>query len=422
MKVENISLKVRFDISNLELTAKGFMILSGKEKKFGVFLNKSLHWKRLTLDFNQTVIPLTLIQKQTPADTFFSVANFWEIHLPESLDQSGSITLNFEYTGKITSDSWGTNYLHSDFIEIGCYSPWYPLISMNDYPSFDLSVESPSDWIWCSNGVRKTNSNSWTQSNGDSAVTLIGIQKSLAINENASELFWGYLPSYSIYRVLEDDLNHIFMTLKKWFDPPEISDFNIVLTPRERGGTYVRKGLIVTQQQTEETLTTKKTALLRTWSHELAHLWFNHASVSTYDNWIDEALAEVTSLIISEEIFGKETYLQFCQDFENQLMASSGDLPAIKSLLRSNPKSYVVYYKWGGLILNRIKEIMGCDVFLKVLHQYALDAREKPTNQTQLFIETLSQFSKNDWSGFFTQFLENSPKKSLDVLKNFQFK
>lgn len=417
MKIKYISITVSFDGSLLMLKSKGFAKITGNQKVFCLFLNKNLTWKKIAVKNDESLIDLPYQKKDLPENSFFKVANYWEIQIPSKNNLNSPYTIIFEYEGTIEPDPWGTNYIESDFIELGCYSPWYPIISLDDYPSFEIIVNADSEWEWITNSNSKINSHHWRQPLGDSDLTLLGVKQTKAITKADSNLFWGYKEHLSTFQDLEPKLQEIFQILETWLGPPEFPQFHIALTKRTRGGTYVRKTLIVTQIFTRDRIKERYPQILRSWSHEFAHNWFNKASTATYDNWIDEALAEFTSLLVCKQLFGKDHFNQRLHEFKTKILNEPDSLPAISSILRSHSKAHLVYYTWGSLIVSKIYRQLGEKLFLKVIKGYAEQSFKKHANQTQLFIDILKKYSEHDWNTFMKHYLSIEPKQGLSEIK-----
>jgi aminopeptidase N len=100
--------------------------------------------------------------------------------------------------------------------------------------------------------------------------------------------------------------------------------------------------------------------------HEMAHLWWNKADADSWEDWLNEAFAEYSSLLIVREIFGRN-------EFQNQMMERTKNIDntkAIWGINRRDPEAYYILYHKGAIILNELELKIGNKAFLALCHSY----------------------------------------------------
>jgi hypothetical protein len=411
VQITSISLNLNIKPDYLQLTGKGSLQIQKEnisERILRLYLNSELDWKKLVIKQGKKSFKLKTTKINLPDDTFLRAATYWEILLPEEIEEKFELT--FEYKGSIKIDPWGTNYLTLESVELSIYSAWYPIMNLEDKPPFEVLLKGPEKWLWKMNALLKE-SNHWSNPKGDNDLTLLGRTIDSAIDYQNGQRFWGSNEHYEKYLPLETKLREIETLLTEWLGPPEKEELVIALTSRETGGMYVRNGLIVTQDVLpDEYFTTKSNLLLLSWTHELCHMWFNKASVKDYHNWIDEALADYCALIITEEFFGEEFYKERLQKVKEMI---TGELPAIKSITRSNEKAQLIYYNWGSLIIHKIYQEIGKELFKQTVKDFAQKAFTQKETTTDDFVESLEKVTHKDWSEKIDNLLEAKPDLKL---------
>ena len=120
--------------------------------------------------------------------------------------------------------------------------------------------------------------------------------------------------------------------------------------------------------------------------HEICHDWFCKASVRTYDNWLDEALSEYCSIMITDDYLD-EGFLESRIEKTKQLLDKQGNIPAIRNLTRDQGEAYAAYYYRGFLLLHEVSEKVGRSEFRKMVGEFAQVCVKHRTITTDLFLD-----------------------------------
>jgi len=419
MNIKHIDLEVEILPNNSEINCIGsFKVANVKDELF-FHLNNLLEIKGLYMKKKDENYNLTYSPSEIDSDFFIKTSRKWIVKLPEDFQHKDELVVYIKYQGKIEQDEpYKTNYLTPEAIELAIYVAWYPIIKMDDNPTFTVILTALTNWTWIMNAEKKKIDNTkngiqWERKDEAIDLVLLGRPIETAITEDNSEIFWGNKKYLNKFKTLEKEILGFKNKLEDWLGKPNVDSFKIALNSRETGGTYVRKGLISTQGSLpEEYFTEKKELLLLSWMHEISHLWFDASEKGTYHNWIDEALADYTALIMSENYFGEEFFNKRLATIQERIRKEE-NLPAIKEITRSHEKSHLLFYSWGSIILHEIRKKIGLESLIEVLKDFTNKSKTKSIVKTQDLIVSLNKITKEEWSDFIHEYISKSPNKTL---------
>lgn len=417
MKIKHIDVEVQPDSEEKRIICRAVFIVQDVKEGLFFHLNKELEIKTLIIEQEGKKEKLALSKGENKSDFFKEESNKWIVKLPEKYHNSSELKFEINYQGTIKQDEpYKTNYVKREAIELAIYVKWYPIIEIDETPSFRVKLSKTENWSWIMNAPKireDKNEIIWERVDQATDLTLIGRPNETCITRNESKIFWGDKQYFGKFKLLEEEILAYKEKLEEWFGKPKNDNFIIAINSRESGGTYVRQGLISTQGNLpNEYFIEKKRLLLVGWMHEISHLWFAASEKSTYHNWIDEAIADYCALLLSEEFFGKEFFYERLEKVK-ELLVKEETLPKIKEITRAHEKSYFVFYKWGSLILHEIREEIGLQSFLWVLRDFAEKSRTIKVVKTHHFVESLNKFTKEDWKNRFDRYLTISP--TIDI-------
>jgi hypothetical protein len=397
------------------LKVSGTIIISSRVESAYFILNRGLNWNktiRCTASGNQKIT----VSKTNIIDVpKFYNGNLWTFDVLDK--EQDQFVIEIEYSGQIhppvkDSKKPAMGYIKRDFVELSCYSAWYPVpFNIETNMSFELAIEGPEDWTWMANAKlqrceeRGTSTIwRWKQSRPVNDITLVGLPKSDAHLDNKS-FFWGPRDLAGSHKVLDTSAKGMNQLLDEWLGPKLSTDsLRFALTPRQVGGAYARSGLIVVGggYSTDMSL---RGPVLQSMCHEMCHDWFCKASVRTYDNWLDEALAEYCSAVITDEYL-KDGYFQKRVEKIKGLLEKQGKIPAIRNLNRDQDEAYAAYYYRGFLLLNEIAERMNRNEFHKMVGEFAQICVKQKVVTTDMFLEFMERKLGNEAISIANQWLD----------------
>jgi len=383
-----------------QLKVSGTIIIPTTVDSAYFILNRGLRWiktVRRTASGNQKISVSKTDIIEVPK---FYNGDLWTFDVLES-DQD-EFVIEVEYSGQIhpptkDSDMPAMGYIKRDFVELACYSAWYPVpFNMETNMSFDLTLEGPSDWIWEANakiqGVESKGSSSvwsWKQTRPVNDVAIVGLPKRDA-HPDKEGLFWGPSDLVGSHKVLDTSAREMRKLLEDWLGPRNKNNsVRFALTPRELGGAYARSGIIVVGGGYSTDIRLRQ-RVLQSMCHEMCHEWFCKGDVRTYDNWLDEALAEYCSILITDDYLN-EGFLEKRVEKTKQNLEEQGHISAIRSLTPNQEEAYTAYHSRGFLLLNEISESAGRKEFREMIGEFAQICNHQRSVTTDMFLEFMEQ-------------------------------
>jgi hypothetical protein len=380
------------------LRVKGEVHIPVPQTKFLFVLNRGLKWKDVSQRISDETHPVNLYRTDELEVPRFYNGELWAVETTEQLgNKEEQMVIEFEYSGHIhpprkDSEMPKMGYIKNDFVELACYSAWYPVpLSMETYMSFQVSLESPSDWTWDANGTHsgtetsdKTSVWTWKQDRQVNDLVLVGMPLHNA-HIDSSSFFWGTKEMVGSQKVFDKHIHKLRVMLEDWLGPRGTeAPLRFVITPRQQGGAYARAGMVVVGggYPTESSL---RNAVLQAMCHEICHDWFCKASPLTYDNWVDEALAEFCSIQIVND-YVNEDFLSSRITKTKERLEKAGELPAIKELIRDKDESYAAFYFRGFLLLNEVAESVGASKFREVIGKFARICTQSESITSDVFL------------------------------------
>ena len=379
-----------------QLKVSGTIIIPAKEESAFFIFNRGLRWTKTTRRTASGYQKLTAIKTDIVEVPKFYNGDLWTFDIQKS--EQDEFVLEIEYSGQIhppakDSDMPAMGYIKRDFVELACYSAWYPVpFNMETNMSFELEFEGPEDWTWEANGkLQKIESKDrtsvwkWKQTRPVNDIVVVGLPKRDA-HLNEESLFWGPRDLAGSHKVLDNSAREMRKLLEDWLGPRVTREsVRFAITPRKMGGAYARTGLIVVGGGYSTDASLRK-PVLQAMCHEICHDWFSKASVRTYDNWLDEALAEYCSIMITDDYLN-EGFLESRVEKTKQLLEKQGDIPAIRSLTRDQGEAYAAYYFRGFLLLHEVSEKTNRSKFRDMVREFAQVCNKNRTVTTDMLLE-----------------------------------
>ncbi|MGY5859619.1 MAG: M1 family aminopeptidase [Candidatus Thorarchaeota archaeon] len=383
-----------------QIKVRGTIIIPSSIDSAFFILNRGLQWKKAVRRTASGARKITVSRTDAIEVPKFYNGNLWTFDVLDT--QQEEFVIEIEYSGQIhppakESQMPAMGYIKRDFVELACYSAWYPVpFNMETNMSYELTIEGPADWTWEANAKLQQ-----VESKGESAlwrlkqtrpvndISIVGLPKRDAHLDSES-IFWGPRDMVGSHKVLDTSAQEMRKLLDEWLGPRSTSDsLRFAITPRELGGAYARSGLIVVGggYSTDASL---RRPVLQAMCHEICHDWFCKASVSTYDNWLDEALAEYCSIMITDDYLD-EGFLEKRVEKTKDRLEKQGHVSAIRNLTRDEDEAYAAYYFRGFLLLHEISDKVGHDEFRKRVGEFAQICVKQRVVTTDMFLEFMEK-------------------------------
>jgi len=146
-----------------------------------------------------------------------------------------------------------------------------------------------------------------------------------------------------------------------------------VYSPKRKGqgkAGIARPGLIVTS----EGLTLgalgrdPKFSLFQGIAHEIAHYWWNFGAGQ--GDWINEAFAEYFSAVAVEKCSSQREFRIVLDDYRKEANALPADAPPLATVPPMDPRSFVVRYYKGALMLDSLRHTLGDENFFQSSREF----------------------------------------------------
>lgn len=393
--VYNIDLKIEVENQFLYSNAKvNYYCKLGNTKVLSFYIHKDLEIEDISCDRKIKYEIGREVEEGTP---FILESKLVRIMFDELIYENENINFCFKYKGKINIiTEYGVNRLTESWIELGLYTPWFPLTKKLEESVFDVKIN-------IDNGYKVINSKNIENNlvirqctpNVDCVIIASKIFKCIKCNlENINLNVYYTEDKYKDLAKKIKDYSNLILNKYKDFGKVDSKELSIVIAPREDGGGYCRPGLIVLIPKDDEV---KEVDYFKFIAHELGHLWWNKAKVDTWEDWLNESFAEFSALLAIRDIFGEEEFINKISIYEK----NTKNLPPIKNFNRGDDKAYQVLYMKGPLILNKLENNIGKENFKELLNK----VYTRNVNSTDKFLEILATITNEEVKDTFNKLL-----------------
>jgi len=259
---------------------------------------------------------------------------------------------------------WEVNRVTAEWVELGLYQPWFPLDPA--YPPFTFAVAvevTEPGYAVTGNGRVRSEGGRWIIESEFASKDLI-VMASPQLQEIGSgriRVICARDEDAALAQAVIDDSEWLLRCFRGWFGEPLSDGLTLALAPRSKGGGYARHGFVVlTPDGLVDPL-----IRFRYMAHELAHLWWQRAQTSSWQDWLNESFAEYSSILAVRERFGEAT----AEELLEARRAKLPGLPAIMGLPREHEKAHPTLYAKGCILLHRLEQAMGTAEMMVLLRR-----------------------------------------------------
>ncbi|NRR93518.1 hypothetical protein HSX10_18250 [Winogradskyella undariae] len=151
--------------------------------------------------------------------------------------------------------------------------------------------------------------------------------------------------------------NH-YESLSLLFGKPDSGNLTLAINNYNRPISYTRKEFI--SFSLNNSFDKESNQIL---AHEIAHLWWNKANIKNWEDWLNEGLAEYSSLILFREKYGNSVFKENISKLKTKIK----DLPPIYNINYNNEyRQDVVTYK-SAYLLYELENKIGKTNFIDLL-------------------------------------------------------
>jgi hypothetical protein len=305
--------------------------------------------------------------------------------------------LAIKYTYSLDSIRDESFLFNKSWLELNLYTAWFPLNM--DYGLFEykINVQIPPEYKLISSGVVSENGTFWQVNQKmpsfDIPIIISPQFKCISVAEEIIKVYYLDLNSEN-EKIIKNIANSDYDFLNKILGKSNTASLILAINQFNRPISYTRKGFISLTVENLFSLQDDKTL-----AHEIGHLWWNKASVSDWEDWLNEGFAEYSSILILRNKNGEEYFEKAIKELKNTI----SDLPSIYQLRKENTiNQNVITYK-GAYLLYKLENRIGrkdFSNFLRTVHQ-------KNIKQTSDFL----QLAKDELGTEVESYLESELKK-----------
>ena len=305
------------------------------------------------------------------------------LELSKPLARGETRRLSLFYRGRIQSLVNGVNIISPGLVELALYAGWFPRIVGGGEFDVKMEVEAPSDMTILSHaepqkvkhGRRRSHAVFSMRSRLED-VPLLAVPDLRTVERSRdgirARLHHSDLEDGAVAQIL-DAMLWIEAHYRAAFDLPAATD-RIELFVSPRGGwNYARAPLIIMSREVLRDGVDPGTAAGRLGfvrlAHEIGHLWWRLASNYTYDDWLNEGLAEYSGLSALEARAGADAVRPLLEHYTRRVRDLWGG-PSIGVTLRSDPESEVLFFAKAALVLRQLEGVIGKEAFRGTLSEY----------------------------------------------------
>lgn len=320
------------------------------------------------------------------------------LNLTFSKTEQKNILLEFHYTSYLQDlPDGGMNQWTDDLIELGIYTPWFPLQPHFPLSEFDIFIEDHSLFYigsdtQCLEGGWRLKSPKATV--GFPIIGSSAFEKNIRyihVKSSQVRLIYSHEVNQDAVNDLYNEIESIINLYVESFGTTEIENVDIYLSSRkntDNGGGYCRPGLIVIPCGSNEAQSLKYTVcqdqyLFKYLSHELGHLWWNKAPVNTWENWLNESFAEYASLLALRALKSEDDYNVALEKYKNE----SEGLGPIVGCGAENENHFEVWYMKGPFVLSQLEAFMGRDSFMSLLKKTSRQELSRTSDLLEIMSE-----------------------------------
>jgi hypothetical protein len=341
-----------------------------------------------------------------------------DVYFNPPLGSRDTALIQFEYNGYI--DLWSpesANVITPEWTELGLYLPWFPLQYDSGSPSeltFTLKVSCPPEYRVSSFGRCLTNDGvcffNWPHPTTDIVVTVgqNGEHRTFESETSRVHLNANTFGEQAAANLGED----LLWTLERysgWFGPIRPAEFTLIESPRQIGGGYARRGMVVLAGINERDYLDQREAYLRYLAHEAAHAWWWQAPTDSWEDWLNESFAEYSALLAVRERYGSEIFERFIERKRERVSNAAPvwgfDRSDTATPEKKNAVDRILYDK-GPLLLHDLSERIGSQRFLELCRGMLWSG----VNETGHLLDLLEELEDNP----VRQWMENRLKNSKD--------
>ncbi|MFO7652687.1 MAG: hypothetical protein R6X25_02590 [Candidatus Krumholzibacteriia bacterium] len=306
------------------------------------------------------------------------------------------VTIAFAHAGVLDAwPEWSASVIGSDWTEMGLYFPWFPdFAGLAPYTYRVAIVTDPSRTVWALGAASRDGDARVFTTTAPTNDIVVVASPDLRIHQADGVQVVSRTLAPATVDTLAADLTAMRARYTAWFGPTP-GGLALVESSRERGGGYARRGALYLAGLADADYFDLREGYARYLGHELAHLWWYRADTGTWEDWLNESLAEFSALALVRERFGPDAY---AARLARKRETCAGTPPIVGLDRNGSEHAEAVLYGKGPVLLAELEDRLGEAALRELLR--ATYARAVTT--TEAFLALLAEQAEPataDWFG-----------------------
>lgn len=315
--------------------------------------------------------------------------------------QKGDILdVDFSYQGNIKEwPAWSANVIGEDWVEMGLYFPWYPSISDDFTYKVNVDINPEYNVFVRGNYSEKDNKKIFENNNPERDLVFCASKdlkiRNLQIQNQSFQVVNSTL-SEAVVDSIQSDIEKFYKFYNSMFGEVEVQNMCLVVSKRENGGGYSRKGGLFLGGLSDSAYSNKRIDYNRFLAHEISHFWWVGAPLN-WEDWLNESFAEYSALLAVRELYGNEEYYKRMKMKQKE----SANTPPIWGMARNDKQATEALYSKGVVLLSELEQKTGNEKFLELCRE----RMNKKINNTNDFLSLVTDIGGKNIADWFEESL-----------------
>ena len=350
-----------------------------------------------------------------------------DIELPPDENMASSQKIEIDYSGPISQTINGVNLISEDLTEIALYCAWFPMLKENQSFTYSLMVTLPEGQrVVCDSEISseavKEGKVTWRcerRTPGYDIPLIASGNLKVKVRETEAmktEVYFRQIDESLIDDVLDQAIRAAEIMTEKFGDPTTKGRLTVVYSPRSGWG-YSRIPLIVGPEENYLRRLKSDKGKIENFhglAHEIGHFWWSVASTSTTDDWINESLAEFSSLYATERVFGRVEVAKILKNYTTQILSLANAKPILETK-RDERSAYVLFYEKGSYLFEMLRSMIGEEKLFSILKSFYRKHRGGRTAVTADLLSFLVDAGGEKIRPFLNEYLTTNSLPKVDL-------
>ncbi|PIB28407.1 hypothetical protein BFP77_09525 [Maribacter sp. 4U21] len=250
------------------------------------------------------------------------------------------------------------------WMEFNIYISWFPLNI--EYGLFDYEIRLDTDSTIV--GTMLTNDSILKSTTRTFDIPFVISDEILKTNaDNGKITLYHQNVSDTIIQNIKKKSEQYFNAYNSMFGVTNADNLSITINSFSRTIVYARPQFISLSIDDKFTKNNGKTL-----AHEIGHLWWNKANVGNWEDWLNEAFAEYSSLVLYRNENGAADFEAKIKNIEKRIE----NLKPIWNIDKLDPNSNTILTYKGAYLLYQLENRIGTNRFIELM---------KETHQLEIF-------------------------------------